>query len=106
MVLNYYDLQEQPFGVTPDPRYLYLGATHREAVASLAYGIQSGRGFMCLIASPGMGKTTILHHLLEQFQGSARMVFLCRTLCDPEDIIRAVLHDLGVVDDGSDVVRM
>src|SRR5215470_8283502 len=106
MVLDYYNLKEQPFGVTPDPRYLYLSRTHREALASLAYGIQSGRGFISLVAGPGMGKTTIVRHLLQQLEGSARMAFLCQTLCQPEEIMRALLRDLGVADDTSDVVRM
>src|SRR5262245_50572453 len=106
MVLDYYNLNEQPFGVTPDPRFLYMGPTHREALASLAYGIHSGRGFMALIASPGMGKTSILRHLLQQLSSSARISFLCQTLCRPEDISRGVLRDLGLDADVADVVRM
>src|SRR5215831_11055477 len=101
MVLDFYNLREQPFGVTPDPRYLYLSPTHREALASLAYGIQSGRGFMSLIATPGMGKTTILFHLLQHLDGRARVAFLCQTLCRPEEILRAVSRDLGIPDDGA-----
>ncbi len=56
MFLDYYNLREQPFGVTPDPRYLYQSRTHREAMASLFCGVTGGRGFMALIARPGMGK--------------------------------------------------
>jgi type II secretory pathway predicted ATPase ExeA len=55
MFLEFYGLREQPFGVTPDPRFLYLSPAHREALACLYYGIESGRGFMALIAKPGMG---------------------------------------------------
>ena len=65
-------MRELPFGVTPDPRYLYLSTTHREALASLIYGIEAGRGFMALIAKPGMGKTTLLFELLERLGDSAR----------------------------------
>ena len=68
MVLDYYKLREQPFGVTPDSRYLFLSATHREALASLLYGIEAGRGFLALIATPGMGKTTLLFHALNQLR--------------------------------------
>jgi len=56
MILNFYRLAEPPFGVTPDPQFLYLGKTHREALASILYGLPAGRGFMTLIAGPGMGK--------------------------------------------------
>lgn len=106
MVLAFYNLREQPFGVTPDPCYLYMSPTHREALASLSYGIQSGRGFMSVIAKPGMGKTTILFQLLSQLQGSARTVFLFQTLGGPEDLLRGLLRDLGAVRIGSSVARM
>jgi general secretion pathway protein A len=106
MVLDFYNLKDQPFGVTPDPRYLYASESHREALASLSYGIRSRRGFMSLIAKPGMGKTTILFQLLRQLEGSARTVFLFQTLCSPKELLRDLLRDLGVVEDGSDAGRM
>ncbi|MFY9791418.1 MAG: AAA family ATPase [Candidatus Sulfotelmatobacter sp.] len=106
MVLDYYNLKEQPFGVTPDPRYLYPSPTHREALASLSYAIQTGRGFMSIIAEPGMGKTTILFQLLNELRGAARTVFLFQTLCSPNELLRALLRDLGVVDETGDVVHM
>jgi hypothetical protein len=52
MFLDFYQLREQPFGVTPDPRFLFLSQSHREALASLFYGIEADRGFVALIA-PG-----------------------------------------------------
>ena len=58
MVLDYYQLQEQPFGVTPDSRFLFLNSTYKEALSSIIYAIESGCGFFALIAAPGMGKTT------------------------------------------------
>ncbi|MGO9577765.1 MAG: AAA family ATPase [Terriglobales bacterium] len=106
MLLDYYNLKEQPFGVTPDPRYLYPSPTHREALASLSYAIGSGRGFMSLIAKPGMGKTTILFQLLSQLEGSTRTVFLFQTLCSPKELLRGLLRGLGVVDDGGNAIRM
>jgi general secretion pathway protein A len=42
MVLDYYNLREHPFGVTPDSKYLFLSPTHREALASVTYGIEAG----------------------------------------------------------------
>ncbi|MGH9683094.1 MAG: AAA family ATPase [Candidatus Acidiferrales bacterium] len=106
MILDFYNLDEQPFGVTPDPRYLYLSPTHREALASLLYGITAGRGFVGLIAKPGMGKTTLLFQVLKTLQSSARTVFLFQTLCSPHDFLRSLLADLGVEDQGGDLVQM
>jgi len=106
MVLNYYKLAAQPFGVTPDPRFLYLSQTHREALASVLYGAHSGRGFMTLIAKPGMGKTTLLFHVLESLQDSAKTVFIFQTRIGPRELIKSVLTDLSIQDNGIDVVDM
>src|SRR6266404_2201157 len=96
MVLDFYKLREEPFGVTPDPRYLYLSPTHREALASLKYAIQEKRGFMGLIAQPGMGKTTVLFHLLKEIESTARTVFLFQTQRTPLEFLRSLVSDLGL----------
>jgi type II secretory pathway predicted ATPase ExeA len=106
MVLDYYHLAEQPFGVTPDTRHLYPSPTHREALASLLYGVQSGRGFMAIIAKPGMGKTTLLFQLLQELGQSARTVFLFQTLCSSVELLRSLLRDLGIELHGYDVLQM
>jgi TonB family protein len=96
MFLEFYKLNEQPFSETPDPRFVYLSATHREALASLFYGIETGRGFLALIAEPGMGKTTLLFHVLEQLRSSSRTAFLFQTQCDSRELVRSLLADLGI----------
>jgi general secretion pathway protein A len=106
MYLNFYGLREQPFGVTPDPRFLYLSAAHREAFASLYYGIEANRGFLGLIAKPGMGKTTILFHLLEKFRTTARTAFLFQTQCNSREFMRYLLAELGYEGDSQDFVRL
>jgi|SRR5690242_345959 len=106
MFLEFYKLKEQPFGVTPDPRYLFLGSAHREAMASLLYGIETDRGFVSLIGQPGMGKTTLLFQLLQRWKGCVNSAFLFQTQCDSKDLIRYLLHDLGLSCDGDDIVRM
>jgi type II secretory pathway predicted ATPase ExeA len=104
--LDFYNLKEQPFGVTPDPGYLYLSPTHREALASLVCGVNSGRGFIGLIAKPGMGKTTLLFRLLDLLKESAKTVFLFQSQCTAQDFLRSLLTDLRLEDDGGDFVRM
>jgi type II secretory pathway predicted ATPase ExeA len=94
--LDFYHLREQPFGVTPDPAYLYPSQTHREALASLSFGITADRGFMALIAEPGMGKTTLLYQLLDEWRNSARTVFLFQTQCDSREFFRYILRELGI----------
>ena len=106
MFLDYYGLREQPFGVTPDPRYLYLSSSHREALSSLFYAIETNRGFSALIAEPGMGKTSLLFRMLETLKGSARTAFLFQTEGDSRELLRSLLHDLGISVSGQDPVAM
>ena len=106
MLLEYYNLLEQPFGVTPDTRFLYLNHMYCEALASLWYGIEERRGFIALVAHPGMGKTTLLFQLLQRLRRtSARTVFLFQTCCSADDLIRYLLLDLGIWP-SSDAVSM
>jgi len=106
MLLEFYGLREQPFGVTPDPRFLYLSPAYREALASLYYWIESGRGFLGLIAKPGMGKTTLLFQLLQKCRGNARTALLCHTQCSSREFMRFLLAELGSEGDEKDFVRM
>jgi general secretion pathway protein A len=106
MVLDYYALREQPFGVTPDSEYLFLSDTHREALASLLYGIDSGCGFVALIAKPGLGKTTLLFHALNQLREKATTVFLFQTVCTPMDLLRVLLTGLGVQETRGSLIEM
>lgn len=106
MYLEFYRLREQPFGVTPNPQYLYFSQTHREALASLSYGVESGCGFMALIARPGMGKTTLLFRLLDYLKNSAGTVFLFQTQCNSHQLLRLILGDLGLDAQEQDPVRM
>lgn len=106
MFLDFYQLREQPFGVTPDPRYLYLGPGHREALASLFYGIDTNRGFLSLVAEPGMGKTTLLFQLLQRCRDRVHSAFLFQTQCDSREFIRYLMNDLGLKSDDDDFVRM
>jgi general secretion pathway protein A len=106
LYLNFFGLKEQPFGVTPDPRFLYLSEAHKEALASLYYGIEANRGFIGLIAQPGMGKTTMLFHMLETFRTSARIAFLFQTHCNSREFMRLLLAELGCEEDTQDLVKM
>jgi type II secretory pathway predicted ATPase ExeA len=105
MLSEYFGFRDNPFEVTPDPRCLYLSDTHKEALASLLYAFYSNRGFVALVAPPGMGKTTLLFRFLETVRESARSVFLFDTQCTPRELVRYILTDLGVTP-GQDAVEM
>ena len=106
MYLDFYHMREQPFGVTPNPAYLYPSQTHREALDSLSSGLKADRGFMALIAQPGMGKTTLLYQLLDEWRDSARTVLLFQTQCDSREFFRYVLAELGFEAEQMGLVEM
>src|SRR3569833_292194 len=106
MYLQYFGLREEPFGATPDPRFLFLGQSHREALASLLHGIETGRGFMTLIAPPGMGKTTLLSQLLEETRTYSESAFVFQTQCSRIELLRCLLIDSGVHPRSEDPVMM
>ncbi len=106
MILDFYGLREQPFGVTPDPAYLYASRTHCAALDSLSDAILSDRGFLALIADPGMGKTTLLHQVLDSVGATARAVFLFQTQCDSREFFQYLMSELGVDFTGMGLVAM
>ncbi|HJS98171.1 MAG TPA: AAA family ATPase [Terriglobales bacterium] len=94
-ILEYFGLAKSPFGVTPDPQFLFLSPTHREALATLISGIECGFGFQVLAAQPGMGKTTLLFSILERYRTSARTAFLFQQQYSPRELLQSVLRELG-----------
>jgi type II secretory pathway predicted ATPase ExeA len=106
MFLDFFQLREDPFGVTPDPAYLYLSRTHFEALEALRDGILNGRGFLALIAEPGMGKTTLLYQLQEILPEKSRVAFLFQTQCNSREFFQYLLNELGVDTRGMGLVAM
>ena len=96
MILEHFGLREEPFGMTPDPAYLYASRTHTEALTSLTDGIRDTRGFLALIAEPGMGKTTLLYQLAQELRDTSRIVHVSQTQCDSREFIQYILQELGV----------
>lgn len=105
-LLEFHGLKQQPFDVTPDPAYLYFTPSHSEALSSLRLGIEHLRGFMMLVAEPGMGKTTLMNKLMEELADSARVVFLFQTQCSSSELLGFILDELEVDHTGMGVVAM
>ena len=64
MYLSHYNFSEKPFQITPDPKFIWLGEKHAEALATLQYGLQENKGFLSLIGDVGTGKTAVINTLL------------------------------------------
>ena len=70
MYLNHYNLTFKPFEISPDPRFLWLGEKHNEALAAMKYGILDNKGFICLTGDVGTGKTTLVNALISSSENN------------------------------------
>lgn len=91
-----FGLRTNPFGVTPDTRYFFESRTHVRARSSLQLGVDSGVGFVALIAAPGMGKTTILFDLLKHYGAHTKTAFLFQVYCNSHNLLASVAADFGL----------
>ena len=96
MYCEHYGLLKRPFEMTPDPAFLYLGDAHREGLATLLYGVQSGKGFVVLTGEVGTGKTTLLHALLGQLDSDTESAFLFNPRLDILDFFAILFDEFGI----------
>jgi len=98
MYEQFYGLRENPFNVTPNPEYIYLGEHHREALAQLLYGVKEKKGFIVITGEVGTGKTTLIRYLLDRLDGNGhtKTAFLFNPKLAVNDFIQYILKDLGV----------
>ena len=95
MGASYYGLREQPFRPTLDPRYLYLGASHREAAAALYFGIHLEGRLLALTGPAGTGRTMLLSYLVERLRRASHAAVLVHTYSNTE-VLAAVVGALGL----------
>jgi general secretion pathway protein A len=96
MYADYYGFSENPFNITPDPRFLYLTPAHREALAALVYGVKERKGFVALTGEVGTGKTTLLYRLLDNLNEKVRTAFIFHTHTSFRELLKNVLLELGL----------
>jgi len=96
---DFYGLKEEPFNITPDPRFLYWSQKHQEAFRHLVYGVQSNKGLAVLTGEPGTGKTAILRavteHLSEQYPG-IHIAFLVNSKINVQDLFCLIFDEFGL----------
>jgi len=80
MYTAFFGFKENPFNLTPDPRYLYLSRYHREALDHLLYGINERRGFIAITGGIGTGKTTLCRALLDHLDENTKSALIFSSL--------------------------
>ncbi len=96
MYTSFYNFTEKPFNLTPDPKFLYYTPSHREALASMIYGINERRGFVCITGEVGTGKTTLIYTLLNNLNEKVKTAFVYHTTATFEQLLGYILMDLNV----------
>lgn len=96
MYTAFYGLREKPFALTPDPRFLFLAHSHREALAHLLYGIDQGEGFIAITGEVGTGKTTLCRTLLERLGSDCEVAFLFNPSCSDRELLEAIAAEFGL----------
>ncbi|HRP87839.1 MAG TPA: AAA family ATPase [Gammaproteobacteria bacterium] len=96
MYASFFGLNEKPFSITPDPRYLYLSRRHAEALAHLLYGVTDSGGFIQLTGEVGTGKTTVVRSLLEQLPEHAEVALVLNPRLSPQEFLLTICDELHV----------
>ena len=96
MYHDYYRLREEPFNITPDPRYLYLTQQHREAMSHLLYGVRNRKGFICLTGEVGAGKTTLCRALLAELGDSCQTALILNPMLTDTQLLRSIVEEFGI----------
>ena len=95
MYLRYYGLDDYPFSVTPDPAFLYLSASHREALGHLLYGAGEHGGFVALIGEVGTGKTTLIRALVDNDMPELDIALCWNPHLEVREFVATICDELG-----------
>lgn len=96
MYTAHFGLSENPFSISPDPRYLYMSQRHREALAHLLYGTQQAGGFIQLTGEVGTGKTTLTRALLQQLPKNVDVALLLNPKQSAIEFLQSICDELRI----------
>ena len=105
MYTEFFGLNEKPFAITPDPRYLYMSVRHADALAHLIYGISESGGFIQLTGEVGTGKTTLIRSLLEQLPAKAEIALILNPQLSTLEFLQVICQELRIPAAADDSVR-
>jgi len=103
--LEFYELRQPPFDITPNPRFLYHSAKHHEALNHLLYGIRERKGFVQLTGEVGAGKTTLCRALLEQLDNHYSTALILNPVMNGDELMRAIATEFGLNVRGMDRIE-
>src|SRR5262245_56401147 len=96
MYKKFYDLHEDPFNISPDPRFLHLSQHHKEGMSHLLYGIERKKSPIVLIGDMGTGKTTLIYSIIERMDKNTHVAFLVNSQLNFTEILQHILYEFGL----------
>ncbi len=107
MYHEFFKFKQDPFDITPDPEFLFLSPSHKEASGSIFYGIETRKGFVAVTGEVGLGKTTILRSYLEGTDPEKiRIVYIFNSAVSFDKLLRQICADLGIPVGGEDQAEL
>ncbi len=96
MYLEFYNLKERPFNLTPDSHFLFKSQEHNEALGHLTYGLQEKKGFILITGEIGAGKTTVCRALIKRLDPNFKIALIINPMVSPCGLLRAIADDLNI----------
>jgi general secretion pathway protein A len=96
MYLSHYNLRVKPFQLSPDPKFLWLGDQHKEALAALEYGIRSTKGLILLTGDVGTGKTTLVNAIINRWNLNSVIASVSDPQMEIMDFYNFLAHSFGL----------
>ncbi len=106
MYTSFFGLTCNPFQLTPDPEFLFLGKDHKKALTYLTYGISAGTGFILVTGEVGTGKTTLIRRILKELKKDIKVARVNNTLVSSVQLIAMISDDFGIDTRGKDKTQM
>src|SRR4030043_383232 len=107
MYQSFYHLKKEPFHITPDPEFLFLSPSHKQALGSIVYGVKNRKGFVLITGEVGVGKTTILRSYLERIdKPKVKIIYIFNANVTFKNLLRTIYKELGLDIKTDDIVEM
>ncbi len=107
MYLNFYQLNNEPFNVTPDPAFLFLSSGHKEAFASIVYAVENRKGFMSITGEVGVGKTTRLRSYIKEIDPERlKTIYIINANVSFKGLLKIIFDELEIEPEVDEVFEM
>ena len=107
MYQNFYNLRKEPFHITPDPEFLFLSHSHKQALGSIVYGVRNRKGFVVITGEVGVGKTTVLRSYLERVaKPKTKIIYIFNANVSFKNLLKIICKELGLDAKAGDSVEM